>query len=68
MKAKFIMACLAIVGFFALLGWAGRQDHIEYVILHMSQADYDTICERLTSETGQHPSDADIADYYIDHY
>ena len=68
MKFKLCMAIVAIVGFFALLGWAGRQDHIEYVILHMSQAEYDTICQKLTAETGDHPSDADIADYYIEHY
>ena len=68
MKAKLIMAILAIVGFFAILGLAGRQDHIEYVILHMSQADYDTICQKLEAETGSHPSDGEIADYYIEHY
>lgn len=67
MKAKFFMAILAIVGFFAILGLAGRRDHIEYVILHMSQAEYDTICQKLTAETGINPSDADVVDYYIEH-
>lgn len=68
MKEKLIMAILAIVGFFALLGLAGRQDHIEYVILNMSSDDYDTICQKLTAETGERPSDAEIADYYVEHY
>ena len=67
MKAKFFMAILAIVGFFAILGLAGRQDYIEYVILHMSEEEYDTICQKLTAETGSHPSDGDIVDYYIEH-
>lgn len=68
MRTKLILAILAIVGFFALLGMAGRQDYVESVILHMSQADYDNICQKLTAETGSHPSDADIADYYVEHY
>lgn len=68
MKSKLIIGTLCILGFFAILGLAGRQDHIEYVILHMSQADYETICQKLETETGNHPSDAEIADYYMEHY
>ena len=62
-----VVASLGIIAFFILLGFVGHQDHVEYVILHMSQEEYDTISQRLTDETGTHPSDSDIADYWLEH-
>lgn len=66
MKQKLIMAIAAVVAFFMLLGWVGGYDHAEQVILQMSQEEYDNICAKLTEQNGSHPSDREIADYYID--
>ena len=64
MKVKLTLAILGIVGFFAVLGWAGKIDYTEQVILAMSQEDYDSIRKKLTADTGSTPSDYEIAKYY----
>lgn len=67
LKVKLLLGVLAITGFMFMLGWAGQVDYDEQVILHMSQADYDTIVSRL-SVNGTHPSQHEIATYYVNEY
>jgi hypothetical protein len=70
MKQLYAKTALAVVIGIAgilLLGWAGRVDYNEQVLLHMSQEDYDTIVSRLSFH-GQKPSDGDIVDFYRKHF
>ena len=64
---QIIVVILGIIGFFYILGWAGRIDFEDQVILHMSQAEYDSIVTILTDSTGASPSQSAIVDYYVDH-
>ena len=57
----------AIIGFFILMGWTGDCDYCEYVILHMSQEQYDYVKQLLTDSNGCEPSDREIAHYWADH-
>lgn len=66
-RVKLFLGLLAITGFFFTLGIVGQADYDEQVILHMSQADYDTIVARL-SVNGSEPSQHEIATYYVNEY
>lgn len=66
-RLTIVISVLGTVFFFALLGWAGRVDYNEQVLLHMSQEDYDSIVQRLSFH-GNCPSDDDIVKYYDAHY
>ena len=66
-RYRIALAIMGAVAFFALLGWAGRLDYNEQVILHMSQDDYDTIVQRLSFH-GHQPSDNEIVQYYTTHF
>lgn len=67
LKVKLLLGVLAIAGFMFIVGLAGQVDYDEQVILHMSQADYDTIVSRL-SVHGSKPSQHEIATYYVNEY
>lgn len=67
MKHKLVFIVLCIIGFFALLGWAGSIDYTEQVILSMTQEEYDSIRAKLTADNGSCPSDYEIAKYYNSH-
>lgn len=66
-RLQLALAILGIVALFAILGWAGRRDFNDQVLLHMSQEDYDSIVTTLSFH-GQQPSDNDIVQYYIKNY
>lgn len=59
------LACVGIVGFFLLLGLAGRADYKDQVILRMSQEEYDAIKQDLTQVNGCEPSEYEIADRWV---
>ena len=65
MKAKLALALLAVVAFFAVLGWAGDVDYTDQIILSMSQEQYDSIRDHLKAKTGSTPSEREIARYYL---
>lgn len=67
-KLHLLVGIACIVGFFFILGLGGRVDYDEYIILHMSQTDYDTIVARLTSINGSEPSQHEIAAYYTEEF
>lgn len=60
-KESCLMAIVAIVGLLLLMGWAGRQDYADQIILSMSQEEYDTIKHQLTEQNGEEPSEYEIA-------
>lgn len=60
-KESCLMAFIAIVGFILLIGWAGKRDYTDQVILSMSQEEYDTIKHQLTEQNGDEPSEYEIA-------
>lgn len=66
-RLQLALAILGITALFAILGWAGRRDFNDQVLLHMSQEDYDSIVTTLSFH-GRQPSDNDIVQYYIKNY
>ena len=66
MKLKLTFIIAAIVALIMLMGWAGKIDYTDQVILSMSQEDYDTICSKLEQQNGSRPSETEIADYYME--
>lgn len=66
-RLQLALAILGITALFAILGWAGRRDFNDQVLLHMSQEDYDSIVTTLSFH-GHQPSDNDIVQYYIKNY
>lgn len=66
-RLKLIACCCLIIGFIAVLGYAGDIDFTEQVILSMTQEEYDSVRDRLTQETGEEPSEREIAHWWIEH-
>lgn len=67
-RVKLVLAILATVGFFMVLGWAGDIDFCDQVILSMSQEEYDSVKIILMEQNnGAEPSDRTIAHYWVDH-
>ncbi len=67
LKAKLLLAICGIICFIALWGWAGNIDYCDQVILSMPQEEYDSVRNHLIAETGDEPSESDIAHYYMEH-
>lgn len=67
-KLKVLAVCMIIVGFFALMGWAGDVDFCDQVILSMTQEEYDYVKDSLTKLNGSKPSDREIAHWWADHH
>lgn len=68
MKIRLCLTIAGILGFFMLLGWAGRMDYNEQVVLRMPQEVYDEIVETLTVRNGSQPSQSEIVAWYDEHY
>lgn len=66
-KMKLILAGFFIIACFAVLGYAGDIDFTEQVILSMTQEEYDSVRDRLAQETGEEPSEREIAHWWIEH-
>ena len=66
-RKQLLTAVLAVVAFFALMGWAGDMDFCDQTILRMSQEQYDQVKDTLTRKTGCQPSDREIAHWWADH-
>lgn len=63
------MAAIAIVvGLTIVLGIAGDIDYCDQVILNMSQEEYDSIKSHLESQTGDIPSEREIAHWWVDNH
>ncbi len=67
LKAKLVLAVCGLICFVTLLGWAGSIDYCDQVILSMSQEEYDSVRAHLIAETGDEPSESEIAQYYMEH-
>ena len=67
-KIDIMFACCGLVLFFVLLGWIGRYEYSEQIILHMSQEQYDSIKAHLTKQNGTEPSEREIANWWSDHH
>lgn len=65
---KLTCACMAVIVFFAILGWIGDYDYCEQIILHMSQEEYDTVKNHLTELNGECPTEREIAHWWADHH
>lgn len=66
-RKQLLTAVLAVVAFFAVIGWAGDMDFCDQVILHMTQEQYDHVKDTLAKEKGKLPSDREIAHWWADH-
>lgn len=67
-KQRMVVACFGLVLFFMLLGWIGRYDYCEQIILRMSQEQYDSIKAHLTRQNGTEPSEREIAYWWVEHH
>ena len=59
---------LAAVALFFAIGFAGKCDYNEQVILHMSQGEYDSIVSKYESEHGKKPSENQIVKMYEENH
>lgn len=66
-KTRIILAVLGLICLMAVLGWAGSVDYSDQVILSMTQEEYDSVRNHLIAETGEEPSESDIAQYFMEH-
>ena len=67
-RLQIAFAIMAIIAFFAILGWAGDIDYCDQVILSMTQEEYDSVKSLLTErQGGVEPSDRKIAHYWVEH-
>ena len=62
-----IAACLGTITFMFIMGVVGDYDYCEYVILHMTQEQYDLVKQRLTADNGKEPTDREIAHWFAEH-
>lgn len=67
-RMKIMLAILGIAGFFAILGIVGDYDYCEWVILRMTQEEYDSVRHLLTEKNGSVPSERDIAHWWDEHH
>lgn len=68
-KIKMTIVAVAIMAFFAIIGYVGDYDWAEQVILHMSQEEYDSVRHHLTEmKGGCQPSQREIAHWWYDHH
>lgn len=67
-RLQLLVACMSVVGFFVILGWAGDIDYCDQIILKMTQEQYDYVKDTLRKKNGSSPSDREIAHWWADNH
>lgn len=68
-RVKLVAGLCLMIGFFVVLGYAGKYDCAEQIILRMSYEEYDSIKQLLTNRNGGHsPSELEIAQWWSEHH
>ena len=66
-RLQLLAAVMMVMGFVALIGWAGDYDWSEQQILRMSYEEYDWVKDTLTKLNGREPSEREMAHWWYDH-
>ena len=67
-RLQLLAAVMMVMGFMALIGWAGDYDWSEQVILRMTYEEYDWVKDTLTKLNGREPSEREMAHWWAEHH
>lgn len=67
-RLQLLAGVVGVIVFFMLLGIGGDIDYTDQCILQMTEEEYDTIRQELTSLHGSVPSERDIAHYWAERH
>lgn len=67
-RLQLLAAVMMVMGFVALIGWAGDYDWSEQQILRMTYEEYDWVKDTLTKLNGREPSEREMAHWWYEHH